>query len=376
MFKIFNLILITVTFLCPTISLADNQTLLYTGTIGNAPIVMQFTVDAEKQVEGKYFYRKHHVDIDIIGQQSKDGKISLGENLRGDDHRVDLILQPLSKDTLQGQWIGKKRQAPVPIKLTKVDPDALPNNADAQLNALKKNDVFNYLRLIDLPLKQGKRDKFQGHTLQWWREPVSGIQVFRVLDSYSATNLEYINQILAERQQQEVINYFECMSRGDEYNLTVTPHLMTEQLFSASVFASYSCGGAHPDFGDNPININVKAQRPLDLADVFWLGSGKPDFIKTIHDSLGPRKYQDEILAPWLLKTMQKLYKDEFSEDDDCSYNDVSVWSYPVWYPTSTGIYFGPTFPRVCRSQDMPEWSVLPWAVVNQHRGTLKLVTP
>jgi hypothetical protein len=49
---------------------------------------------------------------------------------------------------------------------------------------------YDYVRLVDLPLKAGKRERVQGHTLQWWDEPVSKIRLFRVVDGYPAPSLQ------------------------------------------------------------------------------------------------------------------------------------------------------------------------------------------
>jgi hypothetical protein len=83
-----------------------------------------------------------------------------------------------------------------------------------------------------------------------------------VVDGYPEASLQRINQLLAERQWQEVASYFDCQlggarSSGADFEQTVTPHLLGSKLLSVSIFTSYYCGGAHPDFADNPLTLDV-----------------------------------------------------------------------------------------------------------------------
>jgi hypothetical protein len=65
------------------------------------------------------------------------------------------------------------------------------------------------------------------------------------------------------------------------------------------------------------------------------------------------------------------------TQDDDCSYDDPSLWAYPNWHLTAKGVYFGPSFPRAARACEAnDDWSVLPWAFVRQHPGPLRDAIP
>ncbi len=91
--------------------------------------------------------------------------------------------------------------------------------------------------------------------------------------------------------------------------------------------------------------------------------------------------YQREVLVPWLIKQFTTLYPNEMkkpAEDDDnaCDYSDESIWGYSPWYFTTKGLYLGPYFARVARACDAPDWSILPYSVVKQHPGAVKLQLP
>lgn len=100
-------------------SRASAAVLLLSGTIGTAPIVMTLNLGSDDHfVDGNYFYRKHHVDIYVRGQQAADGSIALGEFPVGDDDiHVDMMIKPGSNGTWAGNWTGKNNKPPLTIKL-------------------------------------------------------------------------------------------------------------------------------------------------------------------------------------------------------------------------------------------------------------------
>lgn len=82
------------------------------------------------------------------------------------------------------------------------------------------------------------------------------------------------------------------------------------------------------------------------------------------------------MLGPGLARLFKQLYPAEMtmsagSADDGCRYDDPEVWSLPSWHLRLQGLYLGPGFSRVQRACEGPEWSALPWSVVNQHPGRL-----
>jgi len=348
---------------------------LLQGKVGQAAVVMELDIATDGQVEGRYFYRKHHRDIALSGQRQADGSLQLGENLRYDEQRNDITLRPQNGGWV-GAWHGPKASKPVPVSLTPYAAAQWPASSDAALNPVRQRSGYDYLRMVDLPLKPGKRERVQGHTLQWWDEPVSKIRLFRVLDGYPQASLQRINQLLAERQWQEVASYFDCQlggsrNSGADFEQTVTPHLLSNKLLSVSIFTSYYCGGAHPDFGDNPLTLEVASGKPLQLEDLLWAGKGKPQLARKANGERADYQYEESVLAPWLVNAMTRLHPAQIKpgNEDDCGYSDPQVWQFVSWYATPQGLYLGPSFARVARACEYPAWSVLPWSVVKQHPG-------
>lgn len=360
---------------------------VYTGTLGRQAIVLEFTPGDDAMTAGRYFYVRHHRDLALSGKSASADHRQLREGW--DDDSTDPLIT-LDRQA-GGGWRGSWRDArgkTLPVVLQPARPSPPSADAPPYLKQLYASDRYEYLRLAGLKALPGKRETFMGHTLQWWRVPDAGIAFFEILDGYPDSQRERLNQLLMSRMWKETSGYYACVfnhfNEGD-YTQTVTPRLLTPNLVSVSVFTDYYCGGAHPDFADNAINLDARTARPLTLEDVLWVGKGKPlHYFVDDNDNPAPGStsfdawsaYRDEQFAPWLVQQWQRLYPRQMQatgSDDDCGYDDPSVWQFVSWHMTPTGIFLGPSFARVarvCEAND--DWSVLPWRVVRQHPGRLK----
>jgi len=91
--------------------------------------------------------------------------------------------------------------------------------------------------------------------------------------------------------------------------------------------------------------------------------------------------HQRDVMVPWLIKQFTALYPDEMKkpaegDEDTCDYTDESVWGYSNWHFTAKGSYLGAYFARYQRGCDSPDWSVLPYSLIKQHPGAVKLELP
>ena len=160
-----------------------------------------------------------------------------------------------------------------------------------------------------------------GYDLQWWTEPETKISLFSVESGLSKDDQQRVNQQLLGRLWNEVISYHGCQLQGGEnveFMQQVQPKMISPAVVSLNISTSYYCGGAHPDFGDSPLNIDVKTGHPLSLEDVLWVGEGKP-LLHAERDSLGDEplskdesnaRYQhvSKELVPWVIKQFTALY--------------------------------------------------------------------
>lgn len=373
-------------------ALAEEPPIVLTGTIGRTAVVVELDLNKPEAITGRYFYQKYHLDLPLNGTQ-QDGEITLQEGTDdfNDSPRPTLRIEPDGKSGWQGTWSNPQGKI-MPIALT---PAQLPeSNPDAFLTRLIHESPYEYLRLSDLTFKKGKQQTFMGYPLQWWHEPESNVTLFTLASGYPDAQLNAINQRLMARMWQEVIDYHSCMlgasqfGKGD-FEQTVTPELLSPTAVSVKISTSYSCGGAHPDFGDSPLNLNAKTGTPLSLEDILWIGQEKPFHYMYADDHADQSSntvsfddysnYREKNFAPWLIRQFKQLYPREMQKpkgDDDCDYGDAEIWYFPSWYMTTKGIHFGPSFARAMRACEGTSWSVLPWAARDQHEGGVALSLP
>ena len=364
---------------------------VYSGMLGKMAIVVELDLRDPEQVVGRYFYRKHHHDLALEGRL-QDQRLSLveGRDRYDDAPRPELRLQR-SPHGWQGEWVGPQGKR-LAVKLTQPTIEEPPAGAEPFWYRLYEESPYEFLRLKELPLQPGKRQDFMGHELQWWTETVSGLAMFEVLSGYPQAQLDSINQQLRARLREEVIDYHACkLGAGDtrtEFLQTVKPRLLSADVVSLSIFTSYDCGGAHPDFGDAPLTLDVHSGEPLGLEDLLWVGDGpafhyretrehKPDEDSVSFEVFS--KYRNQYFAPWLVSQWRQIVPDmlpEPADDLECNYADPNIWDFPSWYLSAEGIVFDPIFPRVARACEGPEWSVLPYALVRKHPGRLRLALP
>lgn len=362
--------------LCLLASPLFAQSLLLQGKVGGSEVVMTLEIGKDREVSGRYFYRKYLQDIALDGQLATDGSLVLGENLPYDTTRSDFRLKADGKGW-RGEWRGPKAKQAVSVSLQPYQPAEWPRSEDAARSTMRQSDPYNYVRLAAMQLKPGKRETVQGRGLQWWQEPVSKVTFFRLEAGYPDAVSERLNQQLAMAQWQSVAAYFDCIaggarSAGADYEVSVTPGLLGAQLFSTRIQTAYFCGGAHPDFEDSSLNLDVASGRELALEDILWLGKKPAGPLRNDKGELLDPQYSTAVFNPWLLRTLQQLHPAEFAEDsgdEGCDYHDPGVWHDSGWRLTPKGIVFGAYFPRVARVCDNPDWSVIPWAVVKRHPG-------
>jgi hypothetical protein len=371
---------------------AEEGRRVFTGTLGKMPIVVELNTTQQDEVTGRYFYEKYHRDLELSGSlQDRTLNLVEGNNRYGDDKPLPTLKLEETANGWRGEWQspqGKK----LPVKLAEAKLPAPTSATLPFIAALPNGEPYEYLRLQGLKLKPVKKENFMGYDLQWWTEPETKISLFSVESGLSKDDQQRVNQQLLGRLWNEVISYHSCQLRGGEnveFMQQAEPKMISPAVVSLNISTSYYCGGAHPDFGDSPLNIDVKTGHPLSLEDVLWVGEGKP-LLHAERDSLGDKplseaesdaryRYVSKELVPWVIKQFTALYPTEMkkpAQDDDCDFTDESIWGTSPWYFTDKGLYLGAYFARVQRSCDSPDWSILPYSLVNQHPGAVKLQLP
>lgn len=356
---------------------AEDGRRVFTGTLGKMPIVVELNTTQQDEVTGRYFYEKYHRDLELSGSL-QDSTLNLveGNNRYGDDKPLPTLKLKSTDNGWQGEWQNPKGKK-LPVQLTEAKLPAPTATTLPFIATLPKDDPYEYLRLQGLKLKPEKKENFMGYDLQWWTEPESKISLFSVESGYTKEEQQRINNHLLGRLWTEVISYHACMLQGGENAeqwQSVAPTFLSPDVVSLNINTGYDCGGAHPDVGNSPINLNAHTGEAIKLEDV--LGVGREG------SSTGDGKdSQSDVFVQWLIKQFTSLYPNEMKkpaegDEDSCDYTDENVWVVSDWYFTAKGIYLGPYFPRVQRGCDEPEWTILPYSVVKQHPGAVKLQLP
>lgn len=344
---------------------AQAEPQVWQGRIGSAPIVMELGSDSADHA-ARYFYRKYNIDILLAVEKTESGKLSL----TGSEANERMVLIQKGKGW-EGQWQGPEGKK-LPVTLEPLDLSTIKIKYP-----LDNMSYYDIAKAAGMRLKAGKKEKFMGHTIEWMEEPTTKINMFRVRDGFPDKTLARINAVLEERQRREIYTYFDCVMNmnGGTYDQKVTPRFLNARFLSVSIFTDYYCGDAHPDFGDNPLNLNIENGKFLELEDFLWVGTGEPQSFPAGDWTLKNIEYWTDIRSPWLLKTLTRLYPKEMEDPPEgtgCDYSDAEIWKFVTMYLTPQGIYVGPVFPRAARVCEWPEWSILPWGVVNKHPGKLK----
>lgn len=384
--------------MAPPLSAEEGPT-VYTGTLGSQAIVAELDFTQPDEVSGRYFYQKYHLDLPLNGSLTGDA-LHMKEGLDSlDASPHPTITLHHAEQGWQGEWVGTQGKA-LPLQLTPAQPAAAPGD-DPYLASLAGDDPYEYLRLQGLRLQRGKQQTVMGYPLQWWKEPQSGISLFEIVSAYPPAQLATLNQQLRARLWQEVVDYHGCQLGASrfgqgEFDQTVTPEYLSANVISISIFTSYDCGGAHPDFGDAPLNLNARTGEKLALEDVLWVGQGRPfhflfedeqsdDDDSDTHNSVTfdvYSTYRSKQFAPWLVSRFRALYPEQMAapaegDEEGCNYSDPEVWNFPAWYFTPQGILFSPSFARVARACEAGlSWPVLPWAEILPHPGGAGLTLP
>lgn len=336
---------------------AADASMVYTGTMGSARVVMELDGSGDT-VSGRYFYRKYRLDIGLVGGWSGD-RLTLLSRSSGD--RLDLRRVGAG---LAGSLTTKEGRK-FPVRLSPVGGPAPPTAGSPSQRA----DLSPYERhqLADLSLVPGSIRQDGPRTLRDWREPVSGITLFRVESGYPAPVLARINAALERQQWQRVSQWFGCEGFDGQSGMDVSearaPYL-SDDFVSYAWFASWSCAGtAHPDFGTQGVTFDARTGRELRLEDLLYFG----ELPAPQADTSAFYAYRSEVFAPRVVALLRRLYHQEMqpadgeAAEEQCDYADTSVWDFPSWYLTGQGLYLGAYFGRAQRPCDEPDWSVIPW---------------
>jgi len=333
---------------------------VYEGVVGDARVVVALT-ESEGEIFGRYFYHTSRLDIDLSGK-ADDDVISLQSRTTGDQLRLKRV-----GTNLTGMLTtAKARKLAVSLRPAG-ESSALPAEAPPTLS------LYERRQLAGLRLVPQQAETIGARTIRWYREPLSGIRLFRLESGIPAAPMAAINNALARDQWQTISAWFACTGSdgrpGTEIAEASRPWLGANHM-SYAWTTSWSCAGtAHPDFGTVGHSYDLRTGDALTLDDLLHFGAAPAPR----QESDGWYAYRANSFAPGVVTLLKRYHPVEMAppggEDDDCDYSDPEVWHFPAWMLSDKGLWLGAYFPRVQRACDAPDWAIIPWSALALSRG-------
>ncbi|QAY76786.1 hypothetical protein [Sphingosinicella sp. BN140058] len=333
---------------------------VYEGFVGDARVVAALT-ESEGEIFGRYFYQRSRLDIDLSGKADGD-TIVLMSRTTGDQLHLKRV-----GATLTGTLTTAKARK-LAVSLRPADgPGAFPAEVPSTLS------LYERRQLAGLRLVPQQAETIGARTIRWYREPLSGIRLFRLESGIPAAPMTAINHALARDQWRTISAWFACTGSdgvaGTEIAEASRPWIGARHM-SYSWTTSWSCAGtAHPDFGTVGHSYDLRTGRPLALDDLLHFGAAPVPR----QESNGWYAYRANSFAPGVVALLKRYHPAEMAppggDDDACDYSDPDVWHFPAWMLSDKGLWLGAYFPRVQRACDAPDWAIIPWSALSLARG-------
>jgi hypothetical protein len=327
---------------------------VYEGLAGRARIVMSLT-DNNGDVTGAYFYRSSRLDISLSGQRHGQ-RLDLSSDVTND--KMGLTFSGADLAGVLTTADGRKLAV-------SLHPAAAPAGLPADLPA--GLGLYERLRLAGLSFVAQEAKTQNGKTIRWYREPLTGIRLFRLEGGYATPAMGAMNHALAQHQWSTVSDWLQCTGPdgkpGADTDRSDKPWLGPGYV-SYVWRSSWDCAGAaHPDFGAEGHSFDARTGRELTLDEVLPEGRGPIPR----EDSSAWLDYRSRVFAPAVAALMKRYHPAQMApprSDDDCDYTDPDVWAFPNWALTKNGLWLGAIFARVARACDSPDWAVVPWSAL------------
>ena len=228
---------------------------------------------------------------------------------------------------------------------------------------------FEAALLADITFTKSATTTVQNKTLQWYREPQSGLEHYLMADGYPAAQREALNQYLRAQALNTLAARRECLAAlpadkraALQYCTTITPTLTNDRYLSQHIHEENNCGT--PYSGDYGITYSIAAGRGLELEDLLWLGDTPPH---PLADNNPADQAERERRAQWLLATLQTVAPQTMQ---DYPYQPHH-YLYPYFYLTPQGVYIGPLLPARAAAHARPAATIIPYALLQKHPGIL-----
>ena len=345
------------------------------GTIGKSRIYMRFEDFTESYpneepriTDVRYFYLSSLKDIVLEGTRNKNQfTFYFNEN----DGKFDekFVLAKDATGVFKGNWFHKSgKKLAVVLKPILVTAIKNPYKHMPFINAYKNSDPFEYMRSSKLMFRTDSIRTFKDQTIRWVSETHGKCAGFYLDSSFSAATRQLINPKL------EVINFENAMgqltcatqwdySDGGGIEISFSQYYLDQNLLSFSIWKSWFCGGAHPDFGYDSYLLDLNTGKQYALEELIAFDKSAVIYDEKADNFLEYVAYKRDFFAPnilALLKEQGSVYADYNSEEDPCMelYNDPESWTFANWEFTEEGLRFSCSVARAARACETESFTI------------------
>jgi len=338
------------------------------GTIGKYPVVMNISTDDDGTCNAKYFYTSALHDIYLEGKATNTTFSFSAETYDASGKSTGterFSLTEGAKHNFTGTWKSGKGKV-LPVALHPAVAGAA-KNPFLKYSAVHEADDYDLLRSAEMKIIKDSTGKRGPYTLSYIHIAHSQVGIMQFTTGPDMPALNKINDMLMEKFITYTMQDFSC----EVDNYYFTGPFIRSNVFSTDIFTSYYCNGtAHPDFGDDAVNINLRTGKEMKLGDVLYISDVAEPDEKKEYDAWS--NYRKKVLAPKIMDLLRALHPAEMKtaqeDDTSCNYNTPDVWEFAPWFFTDTGLYISPDFPHVAGPCRNPDWSLIPYTEMKKYR--------
>ena len=223
--------------------------------------------------------------------------------------------------------------------------------------------------LADVAFQKNATSTVHGKTLQWYRDPDSGLEHPLIASGYPDAKRDALNQYLRAQALNALAARRECLAAlpaearaALQYRVAIIPTLLDDHYASFHLHEENSCGA--PYAADSGITYSLAAGRGIELEDLLWPGDSPPH---PLDDDNPADQMARERRAQWLLDTLKRLAPEAMRS----YFYQPRHYLYPYFYLTPQGAYIGPLLPARAAAHAHPAGTVIPWEQLLQaHPGS------
>lgn len=352
------------------------------GTLGKSKIYMRFedyTDDYPEEepriLDVRYFYSSSLKDIVLEGTR-EGSTFTFYFDLDETSFKEKFVINKDVKGNFSGTWQGSNGKT-LKVVLRPILLKSITNNFDhlKLVQDYKKTNPFEYIRSSKLKFKTDSTSLFQGGKFRWLSETHSTTFGFYLDSTFSQKTRDCVNPRLEEILVENAMNQLTCSSQweyssGNGIERSLSLNYLDKNLLSFTLFESWFCGGAHPDFGKSCYLLDLNTGKNYEFEELFSFDASSVVYDETNDNFTQYNDYRSNFFAPKIVSLLleQELISQDYnSEDDPCMelYNSPESWTFSEWEFTAEGIVFTPSVFRAARACET-ETFLLPFSVLSK----------